>query len=287
MHLRVGPSGVGSNFSPSTKEFGRTLSDIVRCATCGHMQLETMPPNYLLGEIYEHAQSAEYVQEESGQRITADRVLRVVERHAGVGRLLDLGCWVGFLPAQAAARGWRATGVEPSAWACAYAREQLGLDVRQADLFEAELPQGEFEAVVMADVLEHLPDPMASLRRVEPLLRPGGVLVLLLPDAGSLIARVLGRRWWSIIPTHVQYFTRGSLQALLRSEGWHVEAMRTAPKAFTVTYYLDRLGGYAPGAGRLLVQLARAGRVADRVWAPDFRDRMLVVARRPDRTASA
>jgi hypothetical protein len=54
----------------------------------------------------------------------------------------------------------------------------------------------------------------------------------------------------------------------------------TAPKAFSVEYYLSRLEGYSKPAGRALVRGARAAKVAQRMWAPDFRDRMLVIARR-------
>jgi hypothetical protein len=55
--------------------------------------------------------------------------------------------------------------------------------------------------------------------------------------------------------------------------------MGTAPKAFSVRYYLGRIGGYSPPAARGLIQSAEAVRVADRMWAPDFRDRMGVIAR--------
>ncbi|MDQ3768722.1 MAG: class I SAM-dependent methyltransferase [Actinomycetota bacterium] len=104
---------------------------------------------------------------------------------------------------------------------------------------------------------------------------------LALPDAGSRVARALGARWWSVIPTHVQYFTRGSLATLLGRHGWQVLDVATAPKAFTVRYYLERTGGYSPAAARGLVRAARIARVADRMWAPDFRDRMQVIARAP------
>ena len=53
----------------------------------------------------------------------------------------------------------------------------------------------------------------------------------------------------------------------------------TAPKAFTVRYYLQRIEGYSAAAGRSLVAAARVAGVAERMWAPDFRDRMAVIAR--------
>jgi SAM-dependent methyltransferase len=265
---------------PTTKAFGTALGDIVRCRTCGHMQLDRFPTDAELAREYARAASNDYVDEEPGQRAAARRVLERVERYAGPGRLLDLGCWVGFLMAEAERRGWTTVGVEPSRFASERARSALGLDVRTADLFDAELPERGFDAVVMGDVLEHLTRAGEALERAGRLLAPGGVLVLLLPDAGSRVARLLGRRWWSVIPTHVHYFTRTSLRTLLGRHGFQALDLGTQPKAFSVRYYLNRIGGYSRPLARALVAAAEAAAVADRMWAPDFRDRMLVVARR-------
>lgn len=242
------------------------------------MQLERMPAQADLRESYAEAESADYLGEEEGQRATARGILDAIECHGRVGRLLDLGCWVGFLLDEAADRGWRTTGIEPSEFASGYARDRLGLDVRTGELFDTELATGAFDAVVLGDVIEHLPDPGAALDRIAAALAPAGILAMALPDAGSRLARAMGRRWWSVIPTHVHYFTRASIGTLLEARGYGVLQIDTAPKAFTVRYYLGRVGGYSPRlAGGLVATAERLG-VASRLWAPDFRDRMLVLA---------
>lgn len=294
--LRVAGQMGAAGLAPTTDAFGVALSDLVRCTACGHRQLARMPSDSVLDAAYGEAAGEDYVEEEAGQRETARRALARIERWATAAgcrptgerapdppRLLDLGCWVGFLLAEARERGWEGVGVEPSAFASAYARERLGLDVRREGLLEADLPGGSFDAAVLGDVIEHLPRPGEALDRLATLLRPDGPRVawLALPDAGSRVARAMGTRWWSVIPTHVQYFTRGSLATLLRRHGWEVLEVSTAPKAFTVRYYLERTGGYSPAAARALVRAARAAGVADRMWAPDFRDRMQVIARAP------
>jgi SAM-dependent methyltransferase len=238
-----------------------------------------MPAPAELEAGYREAASADYEAEEPGQRATARAELSRIERHvAGPGRLVDLGCWVGFLPAEAARRGWHAVGVEPSVWAAERARGR-GVEVVVAGLLEADLPERAFAAVTMGDVLEHLPDPGAALERVERMLAPDGVLWIATPDAGSLLARALGRRWWSVIPTHVHLFTRRSVTALLERHDFEVLELGTSPKAFSVGYYLGRLGGYSPTVARAVVALARRLGLADALWTPDFGDRMAVVAR--------
>jgi SAM-dependent methyltransferase len=245
------------------------------------MQLAQMPSDAELAGAYGEAASEDYVEEEAGQRETARRALWRIERYTGgPGAILDLGCWVGFLLAEARDRGWRTLGVEPSEFASSYAREYLGLAVITGEMFTAPVPSvGEWDAVVLGDVIEHLPRPADALDRIASLLRPGGVVYMALPDAGSRVAQLMGARWWSVLPTHVQYFTRDSMATLVRRRGWQPLSVATAPKAFSVAYYLDRIGGYSRPLANGLVRGAQAAGVADRMWAPDFRDRMSFIAR--------
>lgn len=286
-HLKVAGEVGGRQLIPSDDRFGTALSDIVRCADCGHMQLSQFPSEHWLTAGYARAESHDYIEEERGQREQARLALDAIERHVQTGRLLDLGCWAGFLLDEARRRGWHTLGVEPSAFASDFARRRLGLDVLTAELFSAQLELGSFDVVVLGDVIEHLPDPGAALDRVGSLTAPGGVVYMTLPDAGSRVARLLGRRWWSVIPTHVQFFTRHSLLTLLAQHGWEPLALTTAPKSFTVRYYLSRIGGYSEPAARALIRPAELLGVADRLWAPDFRDRMAAVARPATQTLPA
>jgi SAM-dependent methyltransferase len=280
-HFGVAGEAGEQGLIPTTDRFGTALADIVRCSDCGHMQLERMPTEADLSEAYRRAESDDYLVEEAGQRATARRILEAIERHVARDRLLDLGCWVGLFLAEARVRGWETVGVEPSEFASRHARERLGLDVQTCGLLEAELPDAGFNSVFMGDVIEHLPDPSAALERVAELLAPGGVVAIALPDSGSRLARVMARRWWSVIPTHLHYFTRRSIGVLLGRHGYETLAVQTAPKAFTVRYYLGRIGGYSPALARGLVRGAESLGLGGRVWAPDLRDRMLVVARGP------
>ncbi len=275
-HLEV-TTAAGEGLVATTTAYGAAPADLVRCRTCGHIQVSRFPAEAELEGAYAEVDEGAYLSEAAGQRATAARALEHIERHLPApGSVCDLGCWVGFLLAEAEARGWEAQGVEPSRFAAEYAREQMGLAVQTGTIEEA---SGTFDCVVMGDVIEHLPDPGAGLDRAAGLLRPGGVLYLALPDAGSAVARAMGARWWSVLPTHVQYFTRHSLAHLLSRHGYVVEWMSTAPKAFTVRYYLERLEGYSPPLARAAVRVATALGVADRLVWPDFRDRMAVVAR--------
>jgi SAM-dependent methyltransferase len=154
--------------------------------------------------------------------------------------------------------------------------------VRQAVLEDVDLPEAAFEAVVAADVIEHLFDPVSAVRTLNDALTPGGALFVTVPDAGSVVARLLGPRWWSVMPMHVQYFSQTSMRRLLEDQGLEVVSIATHPKSFSARYYVDRLAAFQPVAGRLASAVLRRSGRANKLVAPDLRDRMAVIARKPD-----
>lgn len=279
-----GPADLGSaDLRPTSAAFGRTLGRVRRCVRCGHGSVVGIETQADLDRGYAHVDDLDDADEEAGRRSTAGRDLETLLPHLGTagGRLVDVGCWTGALVAEASAMGWRAEGIEPSANAAASARSQ-GRDVRQAVIGSSDgLPNASFRVVTCCDVLEHLLDPADAVERIVDLLEPGGVLFATVPDFGSVVARVLGRRWWSVLPMHVQYFTRSSLDHLLRSAGLQVLSMTTHAKVFTRRYYADRFGEFIPVVGPPVARSIGRRPWADRPMTPDFRDRIAVVARKP------
>jgi SAM-dependent methyltransferase len=135
------------------------------------------------------------------------------------GRLLDVGAGRGRFVAQARAAGWDAEGIEPSLRGVAGARA-LGVELQQAGIDEAVVAAGSLDAAALWHVLEHLDDPGAALDRIAGWLRPGGLLVIGVPNLGSVQARAGGARWYHLdVPRHRTHFTVRGLHALLRRHG--------------------------------------------------------------------
>lgn len=161
--------------------------------------------------------------------------LRLVGEHVPrLGRLLDIGCGVGVFLEMARGRGWQVAGVDISAYAVQHARDQRGLDARCGVLRDMQFADGSFDVVTMWDVLEHLPDPLAELREVRRVLRPGGCVLINTPNEGSLLkvlARLgyrlsLGRLVYPVRKLyhqyHLCYFTPDTLRRLLERAGLRV-----------------------------------------------------------------
>lgn len=269
----------GEAFRPSADRFGSTTGRVLRCRRCGHASVAQPPEKVAVADAYADAVDEVSLREQEGQVATADRALEEIEKLGPVAAVCDLGCWTGSFLLAAQKRGWEAVGVEPSVWASSEARGR-DLDVRTTALETHGLEPGRFRLVVFADVLEHLVDPGAAVDIAHELLAPGGLLYVTVPDAGSRLARMMGRRWWSVLPMHLQYFTRSSMRRLLEDHGFAVRSIRTHAKKFSARYYAERLGGYSPAVERAAVGVLRKAGRADRLIAPDFRDRMAVIAER-------
>ena len=267
---------------PASSAFGSTLGEVVRCRRCRHGSLRETPSSAQLDQVYAHVEDGSSLLEEQGQTATARRDLEAVAKHLGTDRrrLLDIGCWTGSLLGAAAELGWEAEGIDPSAWAVERAVER-GHHARRGVIGDPALEPAAYQVITCCDVLEHLVDPASAVEQIFALLEPGGLLFATVPDGGSALARVLGHRWWSVLPMHVQYFTRRSLRLLLEGAGLEVESMRTHPKVFTRGYYANRFGEFVPAIGPRVAGVVTRSRHADRPFAPDFHDRVAVIARRP------
>lgn len=156
--------------------------------------------------------------------------------------LLEVGCGPGLFLELAQRHFAEVCGVEISEFAVKYAREQLGLAVLNAPFEQGTMQGKTFDAVVLWDVLEHLPDPYAALCEVRRVLRPGGWCVLSTGNIASLAARLSGSRWHLLnIPEHLFYFTPNSVRRLLGRCGLQVERISSDFSYYPLFYLIERL----------------------------------------------
>ncbi|HEX6736826.1 MAG TPA: class I SAM-dependent methyltransferase [Vicinamibacteria bacterium] len=296
--LQPGPDGLEAALCPTCRHQDaspfRELQGyrFLRCRGCGLAYMSPRPRPERLRALYTEEYFASrdpscgypsYRADRDSLREKAERLLRVVERHGPRGRLLDIGCALGFTLEVARERGWEAAGVEASPAAAEDAARRLGPAVPIApDLEQARFPDASFDAVTLWDVIEHLPDPRQSLLEVARLLRPGGVCSVVTPDVGSLAAKVLGARWEEMqkMPEHIYFFDRRSLATLLRATGFEPLEWGTVGKRMSLEETATRLLPSAPRLWGALRGLARALGQQGRVAYFDPRWKMAVTARR-------
>jgi 2-polyprenyl-3-methyl-5-hydroxy-6-metoxy-1,4-benzoquinol methylase len=234
------------------------LAHLHRCAACGLVSVRKMPAAAELRAVYGEAYFRNARSEESGYEDyeadrycivkTAGRRLDLIERYAPErGRLLDVGCALGFFIETARRRGWEVDGVDVSEHATSYAREALGLRARTGTLDEAGYEPASFDVLTLWDVIEHVTDPVATLRHCRALLHDRGLVVLSTPDIGSRVARVAGARWmgFKLAEEHLYYFDRKTLALALEKAGFRVLEMRPMGKDVALDFFVKRLRLYA------------------------------------------
>jgi SAM-dependent methyltransferase len=231
--------------------------DLFVCRDCGTVQQPSLPEGEDLHELYRGVEDEAYLDEEAGRRATARRLLGLIGRHVPAGRLLDVGCGHGLLLDEARRRGYEVTGLELSASSATYGREVLGLDVREVALDDFSDDEG-FAVVVLADVLEHLDDPVSAVEHCQSLLAPGGVLCVVTPDPSSRTARVAGRRWWGYLPAHTFLLPRTTLRELLSAHGLVISEDVPLVRSFALRYWISGLAERSDRAARAVGWLRRS-----------------------------
>jgi len=190
------------------------------CATCGLAFTHPQPES--ISEQYDSSYFDLYRRRREFRLRRGDCRLRAIELIKEPGRLLDIGCSLGYFVEAANARGWRASGIEISPHAAAEARK-LGLDVREGLLEGAAYADGSFDCVTMWDVLEHVPDPTRHMFEVARVLVDGGLVVIGTPNLGHVQFRLKRDRWRHLKPAeHIYYFRRSSIGRLLEKTGFEM-----------------------------------------------------------------
>jgi ubiquinone/menaquinone biosynthesis C-methylase UbiE len=225
---------------------------IVRCESCGLVMANPQDDPATLAQVYRAHVDAAYDQEQASRRRAARDYLVLVRRYGGTtGRMLDVGCGTGAFVCAAREHGWTAEGLDASEWMIERARSHCpAATFHVGDPSSVAFPPGGLHAVTLWNVLEHVAAPAAMLRHARTWLAPEGRLFIRVPNSGSVVARLMGRRWVLLVREHLWYFSPETLERLLRVAGFEVVAVRSVSIPASVGNVLRRLGQYpGPAAG--------------------------------------
>jgi SAM-dependent methyltransferase len=242
---------------------------VVRCRTCGLMRTNPRPTLDTIGAYYPdnygpHLDTrVKNITKKSPVHPLLRRIARKVFQMNATrlpaispGRMLEIGCASGSFLRKMAIEGWDVKGIELSAKASENARS-LGYSVHTGPIGTASEPERFFDLVVGWMVFEHLPDPLPSLRKLYSWTKPGGWLVLSVPDAGSLEFKIFRDYWYALhLPNHLYHYTSETIDAVLMRGGWRIERIfhhRLLNNLFpSIGYYLSDRGLKGRAVGWLI-----------------------------------
>lgn len=209
---------------------------MVKCKNCGLVYLNSRPDQQTLLKLY-----ADYHQREGKDEDVWARLMEKNFKEVSLllhkifpekGKILDVGCGYGHFIEIMQDCGWFAQGVDPSSGTLYHAKRK-GLNVIETSVDDSSFPDNFFDVVTAFYVLEHLPDPLSTAKKIFEMLKPGGVIVIRVPHTTPIV------RFLSVFtidnnlydaPYHLYDFSPMTITVLLKKAGFSlIQVMPGSP----------------------------------------------------------
>ena len=172
-------------------------------------------------------------------------------------KLLDIGTFTGEYMEAASQLGADVYGTELQSEAVKIANQKFPGKIIEANILNTAFPHQNFDIITLLGLIEHVVNPDKLMTRVAKLLKPNGLIMIQTPNAGSLLARSMGKYWPPYAPIeHIHLFSRQSLELLLHQNGFDNLTYQPHVKKLPVNYIYQNLQNFGPEFHHLLKPLA-------------------------------
>lgn len=159
------------------------------------------------------------------------------------GKLLDVGCAMGFVVEYARSIGYDAYGFDPSKYAIDHVPPTLSKKITLGSINTVSYAPKSFDVITAYDVMEHTNDPIESMKKLGSFLKDDGIIEIATGDTGSFIARLMGKKWnFYSPPQHLYFFNRNNLSLLLNKAGFKPVYWFSIGKWLSLAYLLHLAG---------------------------------------------
>ncbi len=188
---------------------------ILQCPKCG---LGVTSGSQTHGQYSAYHRDEVYIAAKEQFQNIFERRVKILQKFKDSGSVLEVGSSTGLLLSLLKRNGWRVQGIEPSKTAIQAALLR-GVPTLNTTFEEAKIEPQSFDAVIFNHVFEHIPDPLGTLQKARRILKKVGLILIDVPNFGSLSAKVYGVNWGYTAPKeHLWHFTKDSLFLLLKKE---------------------------------------------------------------------
>lgn len=186
---------------------------------------EFYPDNYLCYGLKTDSRIADFIDEKrvQGQIIQRSRLITKHMPPKEGMRILDIGCATGkFLKYFMDKYKFDVYGVEPNTRLCNILKEQK-INVINSTIEDVKLPNNYYDIVCMLHVLEHVWDPILTLKKLNTVLKYGGILFIELPNFDATARKVFGKYWFYYHqPRHLTHFTEQIIKSIIPECGFDI-----------------------------------------------------------------
>ena len=238
-------TAISFRFSATDHLVSRQTFSLYKCSDCYFQFTADYPPENEAGRYYE---SDDYISHTNSERTLFDktyqlvrkimlrRKVSLVRKVTGLqqGRILDIGSGTGHFLAGMKNEGWETMGIEINEKTRKYANSKFDLDTQRPENI-SELSDSLFDCITLWHVLEHFYEPFRQMEETWRLLKPGGKLIIALPNCMSYDARHYGADWAALdVPRHLWHFGPSTFRLFAQKTGFSIEKIRMLP--FDVFY---------------------------------------------------
>jgi len=236
---------------------------LVRCLDCGlsyvsprYTESRTLKlyqdsyftnPGFFSGESSRIYGYSDYEESRENVETMYRKIVERMERFEEPGKLLEIGSAYGYFLNQARLKGWDVSGIELSQEAREASEKEFGIQPFPGSIKEFDSSH-QFDSVAFFDVLEHMHDPVETLQTIHAMIKPGGLLVLAVPNSASWVLKFLGARWEDLQRAnsgeHLYFFNSATLRQILEKTGFEVLDVKTMGRYFKLGHLCHRLQIY-------------------------------------------
>lgn len=172
--------------------------------------------------------------------------------------LLDIGCGEGDFIAQAGKKGLKSVGIEINQSAIDSGMKKYNIQIYKSDIENFDTKY-RYDIITIYDTIEHLRNPDSCIKRSHDLLKNNGIIVIVTPDSGSVIAKILGRGWeeFQRVREHIYFFSAKTLTRMLRKNNFKVIQIKTIGKHFSLHTLISRFIHHNPRIGKIIKPLLK------------------------------
>jgi len=218
---------------------------ILRCSSCKLTYTLDITP--FGGRVREDGEKfvTEYLREYSLFKEYFDTIIKIILKRKKPKLLLDVGCGVGIFMQNLKEIGWNAIGVDMSDASVEHAKSR-GLKVKLGKIEDMKLKSNSFDVITLFQTIEHIEDPIKTLKKIYSLLRKDGLLVITTPNEESLMAKILGKYWFGYRNIeHLYFFNKRSLAKMQAEVGFRrIDVNSENGRTLSLPWVLTRLFDY-------------------------------------------
>lgn len=179
----------------------------------------------------------------SSKYATSKKMIRLLHQYCKGGTVLDVGCGLGYLLSflQQDSFAYDAYGVELSSFGKDISEKRVGKGRIFSSLDEVKKKKIQFDSILFFDSMEHIPDQNQLFQDIVQLLKPHGIVLVIMPDSSSWINWVMGKHWIEYKKDHVLFYSKKALRFQLEQKGFRLLFLSSTWKTVTLYYLIHYL----------------------------------------------